>query len=136
MLNSDFNQSIADDFNDGDESEDNVKRVWEDELKVAQSVVAHKISHNQTYTLAGFYGDDKPFEFKIPNVSLIECETNSGENIKFAVSKKLIKSIDKNINEEKNEGHITVYLKDSTPLENPVSGVYIDKADFPKELLQ
>lgn len=134
LLNSDYSQSIADDFHNGDESEDNVKHLWEDELKVSEPVKDFKIIHNQPYVLAGLYPDDTKFEFEIPRVTTVTYETESGERATFAVSKKLIKSLNKVVDEEANETHLTFYLDENIDMENPFTGVYIDKRDFPKAL--
>jgi hypothetical protein len=136
LVNTDYNQSIADDYNNGEESEDNVKHIWEDELKVAEPITDFKIIHSKPYVLKGYYPNDVLFEFEIPNVTLVECNTVKGEKIQFAVSKKLIKTLDKQEVEGKDETHITFYLKDDVSLQNPFEGLYIDTKDFPKELLK
>lgn len=135
MINFDYNQSIADDYNDGEESEDNVKHLWEDELKVVAPIADFKIAHNKPYVLAGYFPNDEKFEFEIPNVTTVEATAINGEVSRFAVSKKLIKSIDRKETEDKSETHLTFYLKDEYSLENPFEGLYIETKDFPKQLL-
>jgi hypothetical protein len=132
QLNSEFNQSIADDFNNGEESEDNIKNLWEDELKVKEPVMDFKIKHNLPFLLKGIYPDKNTFSFEIPNVSLVEYTTQSGEKTQLAVSKKLIKNTDKKT--EGNATHLYFYLCDDVPFQNPYVGVYIVNSDFPKEL--
>jgi hypothetical protein len=134
LLNFDYNQSIADDYNDGDESPDNVKHLWEDEFKVSEPVNEFKIKHKENYALKGFFSDDKPFDFEISNISMVDCTTINGVNQQFAISKKLIKSIDKHIDEKNQSTHITFYLHDNYPFQNPIDGVYIIDKDFPNEL--
>ncbi len=134
LINADFNQSIADDFYDGQESEDNIKHLWEDELLVNEPVKDFKIKHNETFLLKGLYPDDKPFEFEIPDVSIVDCKTQSGTLTQFAVSKKLVKKTEKIVDEKKNETHFYFYLKDEIPFKNPMPGVYIINKNFPKEL--
>jgi hypothetical protein len=134
LINSEFNQALADDLHDGKETEDNIKCLWEDELKVSEAVKEFKIKNNATYTLAGFFPDDKKFSFDIPEMTICNCLTESGKNMQFAVSKKLIRKTEKIIEEDKNETHMYFYLKDVLQLENPMNGVYILKSDFPKEL--
>ena len=55
LINSEFNQGIADDLNEGEEFEDNIKHLWEDELQVSESVKEFKIRNNAIYMLAGFF---------------------------------------------------------------------------------
>ncbi len=134
LVNSEFNQGLADDLNEGEETEDNIKYLWEDELKVAEPIKEFKIKNNATYTLAGFFPDDKAFSFDILDTTIVDCITESGKNMQFAVSKKLLKKTDKKVDEKMDETHLYFYLRDTFPLENPMDGVYILKQDFPKAL--
>ncbi|MCW3084511.1 MAG: hypothetical protein JWP12_1877 [Bacteroidetes bacterium] len=134
LVNSEFSQGLADDLYEGEESEDNIKYLWEDEFKVSQPVKEFKIKNNSTYTLAGYFPDETAFSFEIDEMSVCDCLTESGERMLFAVSKKLVKKTEKTMSENKEETHMYFYLKDSLPMENPMNGVYILKTDFPKEL--
>lgn len=134
LVNSEFNVGLADDLYEGQESEDNIKHLWEDELKVAEPVTDFKIKNNTTYTLAGYFPDEKPFSFEINDMTVVNCTTQSGSTMQFAISKKLLKKTEKTVDEKQNETHLYFYLRDTSPLENPMNGVYILKSDFPKEL--
>ena len=134
LVNSEFNQGIADDLNEGQESEDNIRYLWEDELKVSEPVKEFKIRNNAIYTLAGHFPDDKEFSFEIWDMTIVDCLTVNEKSMQFAVSKKILKKTEKIVNEEAGETHLYFYLKDLLPLENPMEGVYIIKQDFPKEL--
>lgn len=134
LVNSEFNQALADDLYNGQESEDNIKHLWEDELKVSEPVKEFKIKNNATYVLAGFYANDKPFSFEIHDMTVCDCITDSGNNMQFAVSKKLLKKTEKIVDDKKDETHFYFYLSDAYPVENPMNGVYILQQDFPEEL--
>jgi hypothetical protein len=134
LVNSEFNQGLADDLHEGQESEDNIKHLWEDELKVSEPVKEFKIRNNATYTLAGYFADDKPFSFDIWDMTIVDCKTENDQLMQFAVSKKLLKKTEKVVDEKANETHLYFYLRDTPKLENPMNGVYIIKSDFPKEL--
>ncbi|OFY82665.1 MAG: hypothetical protein A3F72_02290 [Bacteroidetes bacterium RIFCSPLOWO2_12_FULL_35_15] len=134
LVNSEFNQGLADDLNEGQESEDNIKHLWEDELLVSEPVKEFKIKNNAIYTLAGYFPDDKPFSFEIWDTTIVDCLTESGNQMQFAVSKKLLKKTEKIVDEKTNDTHLYFYLRDAIPMENPMNGVYIVKSDFPKEL--
>ena len=134
LVNSEFNQGLADDLYEGQESEENIKYLWEDEFKVSERVKEFKIKNNAVYTLAGYYPDNNPFSFEIPDMTIIDCTTESGKNMQFTVSKKLLKKTDKVVEEKTGDTHLYFYLRDLQPLENPMNGIYIVKTDFPKEL--
>jgi len=132
LVNSEFNQGLADDLYKGEETEDNIKHLWEDELKVSEPIDDFKVRNNAVYTLEGFFPDETKFSYEIPEVTICDCTTEKGQRMQFAVSKKLIKKTQKII--EGNDTHMYFYLRDTLPLENPMNGVYILKKDFPKEL--
>lgn len=136
LVNSEFNQGLAQDLYNGEESEDNIKYLWEDELKVSEPIKEFKIVHNAIYTLAGYFPDNKFFSFEILDTTIVDCITEGNKKMQFVVSKKLIKKLDKIVDDKNKETHLFFYLKDKTPLENPMNGVYILKSDFPKELSQ
>lgn len=134
LVNSEFNQGIADDLNEGQESEDNIKYLWEDEFKVSAPIKDFKIKNNAIYTLAGLFPDDREFSFDICDMTIVDCITENGQNMQFAVSKKLLKKTEKVVDEKNDETHLYFYLRDALPMENPMNGVYIIRQDFPKEL--
>jgi hypothetical protein len=133
LVNSEFNQGVANDLHGGQESEDNIKYLWEDEFKVSESITEFKIKNNTTYNLEGYIGEN-PFNFEIPDMTVCDCITAKGEKMQFAVSKKLLKQTEKITDETKKETHLYFYLRDLLPMENPMNGVYILKQNFPKEL--
>lgn len=134
LINSEFNQGIADDLHNGEESEDNIKYLWEDEFQVSESVKEFKIRNNAIYTLAGFYPDNSQFSFEIWDTTIVDCTTDKGKQMQFMVSKKLLKKTDKTVDEKTGDTHLHFYLRDGLGIENPMNGVYILKSEFPKEL--
>src|SRR5438309_11890194 len=90
LVNSEFNQGIANDLHEGLESEDNIKHLWEDELKVSEEIKEFKIKNNATYVLEGYTGENS-FSYEIPDMTICDCITESGNKMQFAVSKKLLK---------------------------------------------
>jgi hypothetical protein len=134
LLNSEFNIGLADDLYEGQESEDNIKQLWEDEFQVSEPVKEFKIVNNAIYTLAGLFPNDEPFSFEIGDMTIVDCKTETGNAMQFAVSKKLVKKTEKVVDEKANETHLYFYLRDGIPMENPMNGVYIVKTDFPKAL--
>ena len=133
-VNTQFDQKLADDLFQGQETEDNIKYLWEDDLTVSEAVKEYKISNNAVYTLAGFLPDGKPFSFEIPDMTLCICTTESGNSMQFAVSKKILKKTDKVVEEGGDDTHLYFYLSDHHPMINPMNGVYIFKKDFPMAL--
>lgn len=134
LVNSEFNQGIANDLYEGQESEDNIRHLWEDEFQVSEPVKEFKIRNNAVYTLAGYFPDNTEFSFEIWDMTIVDCVTENGKNMQFAISKKLLKKTEKTVDEKNNDTHLFFYLRDGLTIENPMNGVYIFKQDFPKEL--
>ncbi|TND07819.1 MAG: hypothetical protein FD123_2809 [Bacteroidetes bacterium] len=131
-INSAFSQEYADRNHEGQESEENIKYNWEDELEVSEDVADFTIHNNTEYALEGMDGD-KPFRFNIPGMCVCECKTAGGNISRFAVSRKLIRDTKKSVT-KKGDVHFFFFLKDKHPHVNPFPGVYISKHDFPVEL--
>lgn len=133
LVNSKFNQAYADKDNEGDETEDNIKYLWEDEFEVQGNVSNFKVINNTTYLLKGLYPDDEEFCFEIPDMTVLECTMDNGSVTLLPFSKKAISKTEKI--DGKNELLFNVQLKSVREVVNPMTGVYILKEDYPEELL-
>ena len=134
LINSNFNQAYADRDNEGEETEDNIKYLWEDEFEVKGNVTNLKVINNTTYLLNGLYPNDDEFSFEIPDMMVLECSLEDGSVTLMPFSKKAISKTEKT--ETKNGITFNVYLKSIREIVNPMTGVYILKDDYPKELLE
>ncbi len=131
-VNSEFDVEYAERSHDGQESEDNIKYNWEDELEVAGDVTDFMIRNNTTYTLAGEMDGDS-FSYDIDGMTICDCTTADGTVSRFAVSRKLIKET-KKATQKNGNVHFFFFLKDKHPHVNPMPGIYISKKDFPSAL--
>ncbi|MES2565930.1 MAG: hypothetical protein V4565_03625 [Bacteroidota bacterium] len=134
LVNSKFNQAYADKENEGDETEDNIKYLWEDEFEVQGNVTNFKVVNNTTYLLKGLYPDDDEFSFEIPDMTVLEFTLENGTVSLFPFSKKAISKTEKV--DAKNGFTFFVQLKSIREVVNPMTGVYILKDDYPEELLK
>jgi hypothetical protein len=90
LVNSQFNQAYADKDNEGEETEDNIKYLWEDEFEVQGNVANFKVINNTTYLLNGLYPNDDEFSFEIPDMTVLECTLDNGSTTLLPFSKKAI----------------------------------------------
>jgi hypothetical protein len=134
LVNSQFNQAYADKDNEGEETEDNIKYLWEDEFEVQGNVTNFKVINNTTYLLNGLYPNDDEFSFEIPDMTVLECTLDNGSVTLLPFSKKAISKTEKV--ETKKGMTFYVHLKSIREVVNPMTGVYILKDDYPKELLE
>ncbi len=134
LVNSKFNQAYADKENEREETEDNIKYLWEDEFEVQGNVTNFKVINNTTYLLNGLYPNDDEFSFEIPDMTVLECTLDNGSVTLLPFSKKAISKTEKV--ETKKGMTFYVHLKSIREVVNPMTGVYILKDDYPKELLE
>ncbi len=134
LVNSKFDQAYADKDNEGDETEDNIKYLWEDEFDVQGNVTNFKVNNNGNYLLKGLYPNDDEFCFEIPDMTILECTMDNGSQTLIPFSRKAINKTEKK--ETENGIHFCMYLKSIKDIINPMQGVYILKDDYPKELLE
>ena len=133
LVNSKFNQAYADKDNEGEETEDNIKYLWEDEFDIKGNVTNFKVINNTSYLLKGLYPNDDEFCFEIPNMTVLECTMQDGSITLLPFSKKAISKTDKV--DSKDGLYFNINLKSIYEIVNPMLGVYIIKEDYPKELL-
>ncbi len=133
LVNSKFNQAYADKDNEGEETEDNIKYLWEDEFDIKGNVKNFKVINNTTYLLKGLYPNDDEFCFEIPNMTVLECTMDDDSVTLLPFSKKAISKTDKV--DSKDGLYFNINLKSIYEIVNPMLGVYIIKEDYPKELL-
>ena len=134
LVNSKFDQAYADRDNEGEETEDNIRYLWEDEFEVKGNVTNFKVINNTTYLLKGLYPNDDEFSFEIPDMTVLECTLDNGSITLLPFSKKAISKTEKV--ETKKGLTFNVFLKSTKEVINPMTGVYILKDDYPKELLE
>lgn len=131
LLNDLFSQKIANEVHNGEESSDNIKYQWEDELVVAE-IIEHTLRENGTYTLMGNHGTIGDFCFTIDNMTLFTLNGKSGDITQVAFSKELVS--DMQVVEDEDGLQVTIELKDHEPFINPIPGIYISNRDFPNAL--
>ena len=135
LVNSEFDHDIAIALYEGDESEENIKYLWEDEFEVLGDIESFKVKNNAIYTLEGMKADDIKFSFEIWDMTIIECIDKEGKSNQFSFSKKLVKSTEKLQDEKTKDIIFNVLLTDKLEHVNPMDGLYILKSHFPKDLL-
>jgi hypothetical protein len=129
LRNSDFSQEFADENYSGEESPENIRHEWEDEFRINGHFTNVEVLRDQVYDLKGDLGDDRPFSFQIPGVTIVLFRGEEGiTQLVFSE-----KALDEYVLDTEN-GTFQAYLNDDEVVENPLPGVYIVLSDFPKEL--
>ena len=132
-LNEHFSQEHADAQHNGEESENNYKIEWEDELAIKSDVSLVETIRRGIYKIGGQFPNGEDFSFDIQNMLLFKIISKDGSLTEFACSEEAVESFE--LVENKEEYILSVYLKGEEPCINPIPGIYIVNQDFPEQLI-
>jgi hypothetical protein len=131
LLNDHFSPEYAEAHHKGEESENNRKYLWMDELAITSTIVGVEKLEGVAYPLQGERGG-KTFSYSIEDMVLVELVDAVGAKTYIGASRVLIENL------EILEGdslEIRIQLKGEEPLSNPIPGIYIAARSFPRELI-
>jgi hypothetical protein len=131
LMNSLFSQEYADAHFEGEESENNARHHWEDELLVRE-VCKIDVLPSSTYELTGIHPTDGPFTYPVSKMLVFNLLTMDNQHSNIAISECLVSSY--SLNDVSDEFHLKIEIKDDEPFINPIAGVYIANRDIPSQL--
>jgi hypothetical protein len=134
LLNDLYSQELADAEHEGNQSIDNIKYEWEDELSISSEVISVTELTDVAYPLAGMNDNDEAFQFDIPNMRLFEICSSDAPNVFVGASESIVSSA--KFDKTTDNYTIEIFLKDYEPMSNPTPGIYIAAKSFPKELIR
>jgi hypothetical protein len=134
LLNDLYSQELADEQHEGNQSIDNIKYEWEDELSISSDVISVTELSDVAYPLAGMNEHNEAFQFDIPNMRLFEIQSSDAPKVYIGASESIVSSATV---EKTDESYtIEIFLKDYEPMSNPTPGIFIAAKSFPKELIR
>lgn len=134
LLNDLYSQELADEQHEGNQSIDNIKYEWEDELSISSDVISVTELSDVAYPLAGINEHNEAFQFDIPNMRLFEIQSSDAPKVYIGASESIVSSASF---EKTDESYtIEIFLKDYEPMSNPTPGIFIAAKSFPKELIR
>jgi hypothetical protein len=134
LLNDLYSQELADLEHEGNQSIDNIKYEWEDELSISSDVTSVKEISDVDYPLAGMDENNEAFQFDIPNMRLFEICSSDAPNVYVGASESIVSST--KLENSTDTFTIEIFLKDYEPMSNPTPGIFIAAKSFPKELIR
>jgi hypothetical protein len=134
LLNDLYSQELADAEHDGNQSIDNIKYEWEDELSISSDVTSVTELTDVVYPLAGMDENNEAFQFDIPNMRLFEICSSDAPNVFVGASESIVSST--KLEKTTDSYTLEIFLKDYEPMSNPTPGIYIAAKSFPKELIR
>ena len=133
LLNDLYSQELADSQNNGEQTPDNKKYDWEDEMNVSSTVNDVEELKDISYFLAGSLGDGSNFSIEVPKMRLLKITSSDVQDLYVGASESIISEV--RINRNENHWKIEIFIKDLEPMANPIPGIYIASKEFPKELV-
>lgn len=131
-VNPEFDRELADKEFDGKESEENVLYNWEDEFDISGDVKDFKIRNNVPFELQTAEGEDEA-TYAIEGMMVLDLVLSNGATTSCAFSRSIVKD-SKKVVQKNNDIHFFVFLKGGKQIVSPVTGIYINQNDWPKEL--
>lgn len=132
QVNSDFSPEHAAAHHNGEESENNLKYDWEDELEVSQSLEKVEVERNAVFHLEGQFADGKAFNEAVPNMFLVVLILKGGQKGYMGVSESMLLDFEQEGTPEHTV--IRIYIRDYEPFWNEMPGIFIASKEFPKSL--
>lgn len=133
LLNDLYSQELADSQNNGEQSPDNKKYDWEDEMSVSSRVNDVVELKDSSYFLAGSLGEGSDFSIEVPKMRLLKITSTDAPDLYVGASESIISEV--RIAKTVSQWSIEIYIKDLEPMANPIPGIYIAAKEFPKELV-
>ena len=133
LLNDLYSQELADSQHNGEQTPDNKKYDWEDEMNVSSRVNDVEELKDSSYFLAGSLGDGSNFSIEVPKMRLLKITSSDVQDLYVGASESIISEV--RINRNENHWKIEIFIKDLEPMANPIPGIYIASKEFPKELV-
>jgi hypothetical protein len=128
LLNEHFSPEYAEANFNGEESENNPKYEWEDELEI-DNIKSFEILREGILPLNGELPNGDSFSYEVTKMFLISIINSDDQQAFLGVSESILADF------KQEENAIRVYIKDYEPFGNPTPGVYIASKEFPKELI-
>ena len=135
IRNSNFDKKYAKENNFGKESDGNRKDHWSQGTKISDNIKEYKLIESKQFMWSGKKKNGDEFVFAMPDMKIMQCITNEDELIEIAVSNSLIIKTQLTPNMKYNTVRFYFYITDKVESLQIKPLVYIDKKDFPKELL-
>ena len=135
-LNPDYSQEYADDCNDGKESENNKKSIELESFDIEGLLKKHNVVKSGTYQLKGEFVGKRNFCFDIPEMCILECITEDDMVTQFAVSNSILVKTYHSEPKGRNKFYFYFYLKNSKEAISPKDGIFIDRKDYPKKMIE
>lgn len=133
LLNENFSPEHAEAHHEGQESENNLKYEWEDEMAITSDVTEVILHENAQFPLVGELPDGTPFHHEVEKMCLFEIKSSDAPTAYVGASMSILENHE--LTKEVDKITLRIFLKDYEPMANPMPGIYIASKEFPKALV-
>lgn len=132
VVNPDFNQAYADEYKEGEESDNNWK-YFNCYMCEVENVTSVELIDNGTYDLSGSINGAQ-FNIPVPNVTLFRFHKEDGTKTEFAASKSIIKSTHQTKSKKYDVMRCYFYINPEPSSIEICSNLMISESEMPEEL--
>lgn len=131
-VNPEFDRDLAEKEFGGKESEENILYNWEDEFEISGDVKDLKIRNNVGFDLQTADGEETA-TYTIDGMMVLDSHLANGAYTSCAFSRSIVKDT-KKVTQKNGDVHFFVFLKGGKEIVTPVTGIYINRNDWPEAL--
>ena len=135
IMNPDFNQDYANEYNLGKESDGNRKYNWAEAYSM-ENIDSVELLENEDYLLKGKLINDEEFEHTFSNVLIYRCHFGDGSKEDFVVSKSILNKTHEAKMGKYNTTRFYFYINLEPASIQLVSNLIIDERDVPEEFVK
>jgi hypothetical protein len=133
VINPEFDQEYANEYKDGEESDNNVKYHWATMYEVTE-VKSVELIETGTYQLKGKLKNGNEIDLPVPNVSIFRCHLEDDTDLDFAVSKSILNKTHQARNEKYKTTRCYFYINPEPSSVELGSNLVINESEIPEEL--
>jgi hypothetical protein len=130
IINSDFDQEYANEYNLGKESVNNMKYNWSVSFQVNSDIDKIEINKNESLHYVDSSDKNKIIEFFLENQTILKCYKDNELFTQYSVSTGLIKKIQEIYQKTTKTKHCYFYLKDNLEIIELKNHIYVLKEDL------
>lgn len=135
VIDPDYSQEYADEYNFGKESESNWRYNWSSGYELLESKSVELIS-NGNYLLEGRFKNGIDFSYSIPNICIFRCHLKNGNVVDFGVSKSILKKTHQVTHEKSKTTRCYFYIK-AEPISIELGNhLVINVEEIPEEFIK
>ena len=130
IINSDFDQEYANEYNWGKESVNNMKYNWSETIIVNSDIDKIEINKNESLHYVDSSDKNKIIDFLLENQTILKCYKDNELCTQYSVSTGLIKKIQEIYQKRTKTKHCYFYLKDNLEIIELKNHIYVLKEDL------